>query len=143
MSITEHSVMLALLNAERPLTAKEIAQRTRTSLATVYRICAESPRILNVGGRPVQFYAKRYDELDAKHILVEYEQPAEGWLEWIENANWSLQDLLDVSTHDIKTRTAKADALQALGVMFMSLANDIREGIGRPDWQELLKRKNK
>lgn len=142
MTITEHSILLALLNAQRPLTAKEIAQRTRTPLATVYRVCAESSKILNVGGRPVQFYAKRYDELDAKHILVEYEHPREGWLNWIENANWSLQDLLDVATHDIKKRMIRADALQALGVMFLSLSSDIKEGISRPDWREILEREH-
>lgn len=140
MNTNEHSVMLALLNAQRPLTAKEIVQRTKISMATVYRICAESTKILNVGGRPVQFYAKRYDELDAKHILVEYEHPKEGWLKWIENANWSLQDILDVNTNDMKKRIARADALQALGVMFLSLSNDLKEGISRPDWRDLLER---
>lgn len=140
MSVYEHSILLALLNASRPLTVKEIAQRTRSSMATVYRICAESPKILNVGGRPAQYYAKRYDELDAKNILVGYEHPKEGWLNWIENANWSLKDLLDVNTHDIKKRTTRADALHALGVMFLSLSSDIREGISRPDWREILER---
>jgi hypothetical protein len=140
MSNAEHSVMLALLNAQRPLTVKEIVQRTKISSATVYRICSNSPRILNLGSRPVQFYAKRYDELDAKHILIEYGRPKEGWLDWAEDANLSLKDLLDINTNDTKKRLVRADALTALGTLFLSLSNDLREGAGRPDWRNLLER---
>jgi hypothetical protein len=138
MNSNEHSILLAIHNAYRPLTVKEISQRTRIPVASVYRICAESQKVLNVGGRPVQFYAKQYDELDANHILVDREKPLEGWLEWIDNANWSIPDLLKVDTNDTKERKHRADALRALGVMFLSLSNDLREGLGRPDWRDLL-----
>jgi len=132
--------MLALLGAQRPLTVRELVQRTRISAATVYRICANSPRILDLGTRPVQFYAKKYDELDAKNILIEYGRPKEGWLNWIEDANITLTDLLDINTNDTKKRLVRADALKALGVLFISLSNDLREGAGRPDWRNLLER---
>ena len=140
VNVAEHSIILALLNAKRPMTAKEISRRTRTSLAAVYRICTESNAILCLGGRPAQFYAKRYDELDTNHILVDYYHPEGGWINWIENANISLDEVLDIDTNDLKKRNTQAEALRALGILFLSLSQDINTGLSRPDWRDLLER---
>lgn len=140
LTVVEHSIILALLNAKRPMTAKDIARRTGTALATVYRICAESPAILCLGGRPAEFYAKRYDELDTNHILVDYFHPEGGWMNWIEHANLSLAEVLDIDTSDLKKRNTQAEALRALGIIFLSLSQDLNAGLSRPDWRELLER---
>lgn len=142
MASYEHSVILALVTAGRPLTAKEIAQRTRIGLVSVYRICERSPNILELGGRPAQYYAKKYDELDTNTTLVEYQQPSEGWLEWVTTAKESFSKLIDIDVKSRNERKLRAQALLGLGVLLISLSRDIMKGLDRPDWRDLLDKEN-
>lgn len=138
MSAHEHSIVLALHEAKRPLTAREIAVRTRTPISTVYRVVTEAESIQNVGGRPCKFYAERHAEMDANNIVVRYQKPAEGWLAWSETAKASVSQLLDIDTKSANQRALLAKGLRGMGILFMSLAKDIEDGVSRPDWRKKL-----
>ncbi len=142
MASYEHSVLLALVTAGRPLTAKEIAQRTRIGLVSVYRICERSPNILELGGRPAQYYAKKYDELDTNSVVIEFQRPAEGWFEWVESAKQTFETLSNIGTKSRHERSVIATGLRALGILLISLSNDIMKGLDRPDWYKLLEQEN-
>lgn len=138
MSVYEHSILLAILEAKRPLTAIEISHRTRTPTSTVYRVCAGSNRIETIEGRPAKFYAERHAELDANSILVKYQKPQEGWLTWTEDAKGLISQLLDIDKKSQNDRETRAQGLRGVGILLLSLAKDIEEGLDRPNWRERL-----
>jgi hypothetical protein len=94
--------------------------------------------ILDLGGRPAQYYAKKYDELDAKSTVIEYQRPDEGWFDWAENAKQTIQRLLDIEEPNKTKRKNIAKALYALGILLISLSKDINKGLDRPDWRTIL-----
>lgn len=138
MSPNEHSIRLALYDAKRPLTVAEIAVRTGISTASVYRICDDSEAIQNIGGRPYKFYAERHAEMDANNLLVRYQKPAEGWLAWSEDIKYRIPELLNIDDRSASQRATIAEALQGIGVLFLSLSRDLADGVNRPDWRKRL-----
>ena len=140
-AITEHSFLVALLSAARPLTAVELSIYTKTSLATVYRVTAASDKIEQLDTRPVRFYATKYAELDTNRILVDVQRPAESWLEWSKNAKTNIIPLLDINDPKKKSRELKAQALRGYGTLLISLSNELMHTLDRPDWHERLEEK--
>lgn len=104
----------------------------------MYRICDKSPEILTLGGRPARYYARKYDELDTNSTLVEYQRPDEGWFDWIENAKQTFDTLANIDTKSKHERNVIANGLHAFGILLISLSLDIKKGLDRPDWRNIL-----
>jgi transcriptional antiterminator len=138
MSPTEHSLILSIMLAGRPLTVKELAKRTSISEPTVYRVCSNSEKLLSTGTRPAQFYATKYAELDTNKLLVTRQRPDVGWIDWAKDTKNNINQLLDIDDDKRSRRELKAQALRGIGTLLLSLSQDITDTLDRPDWREHL-----
>lgn len=139
---TEHSILLALLSAGRPLTAIEIATMTKASPATVYRVVGNSDKITTLPGRPARYYAARYAEMDTNKVIVVRQNPDAGWLDWTDTIKKMISqtELMTIDDKDRASRATKAQALMGIGTLFISLSAELTEGLDRPDWLERLEK---